>query len=249
LTSFTGERVSLEGTPPEVEREHRARYEFALNYVAGRTLDIACGSGYGSILLKERAVEVIGMDVSPEALSDARQRLSGIPGHAWPHFLRADAQRLPVRNSSFDNAVSFETIEHLGDARLFVEEIFRSLREGGFLVLSTPNRLMYSPGGGKPWNPFHTKEFEYRELRSLLSESFRIDGCWMQVSHPILWSPLRIFLKKHFPGVGRRRPTSGNNHRDEDRRAKRSVRVRRLISARLQRPRILVFVARKPDKQ
>src|SRR5688572_18974511 len=110
------ERV-IEGTsPPELFAEHLARYRFAAKYVAGgRVLDIACGSGYGTALLREAGGrEVVGVDVDPEAIAYARSRYQGV----GVTFLAGDAASPPVAGR-FDLIVSFETIEHLRDPERF----------------------------------------------------------------------------------------------------------------------------------
>ena len=43
---------------------------------AGRVLDLGCNNGYGSYKLSQYGLEVIGVDVSAEALADAKRRFS-----------------------------------------------------------------------------------------------------------------------------------------------------------------------------
>ena len=71
---FTGERFT-----PECEREiwyeHFHRYALAARWcVNKRTLDAACGEGYGSALLADSATSVEGVDISEQAIAHARQR-------------------------------------------------------------------------------------------------------------------------------------------------------------------------------
>jgi hypothetical protein len=49
----------------EIRPDHIARYRFAKDYVSGRVLDAACGCGYGSKLLMEKASSVVGIDEAP----------------------------------------------------------------------------------------------------------------------------------------------------------------------------------------
>jgi SAM-dependent methyltransferase len=64
-------------------------------------------------------------------------------------------------------------IEHLQRPREFVSECTRVLRPGGVLILSTPNRLTFSPEGIR--NPFHTVEFSPGELRTLLETKLVVE--------------------------------------------------------------------------
>jgi SAM-dependent methyltransferase len=86
--------------------------------------------------------------------------------------VRADAMRLPLASASIDLVTSFETIEHVADARALVLEIRRVLKPGGCLVLSTPNRAFGSPQRHTA-NPFHVREFTADELRAVLGEAFQ----------------------------------------------------------------------------
>jgi ubiquinone/menaquinone biosynthesis C-methylase UbiE len=162
------ERVVPGESPEGLIAEHVARYRFAAGYTAGRrVLDVACGTGYGSALLRDEghAREVAGVDVSDEALACAWRRWSR-PGVYW---LRMDATRLAFPASSFDVVCSFETIEHLRDWPAYLREVARVLRPGGTFLVSTPNRRA---SAGK--NPFHVREFTLEEFREALSRHFTV---------------------------------------------------------------------------
>jgi 2-polyprenyl-3-methyl-5-hydroxy-6-metoxy-1,4-benzoquinol methylase len=163
----------VEGTSSSmVEADHRARYAFASSFCHNkRVLDFACGTGYGSeILSRRQPIEVVGCDNSEEAIAQARQkyhtrRLS---------FCLVDATNAPFKPGTFDLCVSFETLEHVAAPGSFVRELHRVSAADGLLILSTPNRRVYSPGtrpGGKPWNPYHVKEFLLSELLTLLNSN------------------------------------------------------------------------------
>ena len=106
--------------------EHVARYAMLSPFVRGkRVLDIACGEGYGSWLLKEwGAREVVGVDISADAIAVARKRF----GREGVNFLFGDACRAQdfLAHASFDLIVSFETIEHVADPLAFLSGL-RSL--------------------------------------------------------------------------------------------------------------------------
>ncbi len=179
---FLGERLV-----PEVETgtvqyfDHIRRYLFAQQFVCRkRVLDIACGTGYGSdILRRGRAAAVFSADISAEAVHYAADR--------WPdaRLLRADALNLPLPSAAFDVIVSFETVEHLPDPRRFLIEARRVLKGGGMLILSTPNRLSVSPGSAKPYSPYHTFEPTRDELIALLTETgWTVDALYSMIYSP-----------------------------------------------------------------
>src|SRR3954447_22670072 len=106
----TSERITLGKSQELPVNEHLARYRFAAEFVAGKDVaDIACGTGYGSLMLAQAgARSVHGMDVSPEAVEYCRQQNDA----SNLIFTTADAQYLSgVADGAFDFVVSFETIE------------------------------------------------------------------------------------------------------------------------------------------
>ncbi len=167
--SSAEERLANDPTS-ELWGEHRSRYRFAARLATKgqRVLDVACGAGFGLELLEQAGACPLGVDYDGAALADMR-RTSRRPEQY--RLVRADATRLPFEDQAFDLVVSFETIEHVTDARALVHEIRRVLRPRGKLVLSTPNRA-FGPPERHANNPFHVREFTADELHDLLSASF-----------------------------------------------------------------------------
>ena len=155
------------GSPRINAQESAARYAFAAGAVRTlRVLDVASGTGLGSeFLLAQGARFVVGVEPAAEALSQARIRSAPL----GPYFVRADARALPFVDASFDAVVSFETIEHVNDARGLLAECRRILRQGGCLYLSTPNRTV---SRWLPPNPFHLREFTDAEIEELVGRYF-----------------------------------------------------------------------------
>ncbi len=162
---FLGERLVPELEVDTVQYyDHLRRYLFAQQEAYGRTvLDIACGTGYGSDLLRRAgARQVFSLDISAGALAYADRHWANL------RLVQASAMQLPLADDSFDLVVSFETLEHLPDPAAFLSEARRILRRGGHLILSTPNRAWVSPGSDTPFSPYHTFEPTQDELIDLL---------------------------------------------------------------------------------
>ena len=169
MENSISERIVPNEIPYSLWQEHINRYAFAAEFVrAKNVLDVACGTGYGSAYLAESgAKEVVGGDISKEAITYALKntRSDNLS------FVLLNAAKLPFPNCTFDVITSFETIEHLERCRIFLAECKRTIKNGGFLVCSTPNKKRSSPHT-KPLNPFHVREFYPMEYYRLLTSYF-----------------------------------------------------------------------------
>jgi SAM-dependent methyltransferase len=169
-SAFTGERF-LPSCSGEIAYEHWHRYAFARRLVHGkRVLDAACGEGYGTALLGAVAKSVVGIDVDLATINHA----SATYGEGTRvQFVPTSCTGLPLPSASFDVIVSFETIEHLEPAEQpqMLAEFARVLAPGGLLVISSPNRRLYSDARAYV-NPYHLRELYRDELAHLLSRRF-----------------------------------------------------------------------------
>lgn len=144
--------------------EHFVRYEAVKDIVNNKiVLDIASGSGYGAKMISRTAKKVYGIDVSDEAINYANKTYYS----KNIEYIVGDGETIPLKDSSVDVVVSFETIEHIKDYKKFIGEVFRVLRKDGLLILSTPNELEFAEG-----NHFHLHEFEENELKELVKTNF-----------------------------------------------------------------------------
>ncbi len=183
---YTGERVVPGMTPEITFREHQMRYAFAARFVRDRVvLDIASGSGIGTDYLHKAGARLcLGLDLSLAALRFSRSC------YRLPHLAACDAGRICLAGESVEVVVSFETIEHLADTRLFLAECERVLRPGGVLVCSTPNREITR------WdreNPFHLAEMPIRDFSRQVSRVF--DECRLYAQAPVRY-PVYVARKR-----------------------------------------------------
>ncbi|MGF6241001.1 GT2 family glycosyltransferase/SAM-dependent methyltransferase [Paraburkholderia sp. GAS38] len=168
MIQFTGERY-VPTEAGDIRYEHWHRYAWASQGIAGLdVLDVACGEGYGSAIIARVAKTVTGVDISPEAVAHASEQYSNVKNLS---FLSGSASDLPLPDASFDAVVSFETIEHLLEQEEMLSEIHRVLRPGGFLILSSPNKKVYSDDRNYQ-NEFHVKELYFEELDALVKRHF-----------------------------------------------------------------------------
>ncbi|MCC6472864.1 MAG: methyltransferase domain-containing protein [Burkholderiales bacterium] len=196
---FTGERLIPGASPSHLEAEHRARYEFALRYVRGcRVLDLGCGAGYGSSMLLASATEVLGIDISEEAIEYARTHYIG----SGLRFQAGDVTRLSIEPRRYEAIVCFEVIEHIHHPEEVLQRAARILDNKGIFISSTPNRAVKV--SSIP-NPFHCREYTLNEYTSLLREQFS-DERWDidifgQFFKGKTYTSLRTALKNTYLGV------------------------------------------------
>ena len=186
--TFTGERF-LPECAGEMVYEHWHRYLIARQYVKGlRVLDVASGEGYGSHLLSQAAVSVVGVDLSADAVAHAAVRYPA----ANLRYVAASCTRIPEPDASVDVIVSFETIEHITEHDAFLREVDRLLVPGGLFIISSPNRPEYSDRTGYK-NEFHIKELDRDELKNLLDRHFPAQRWFAQRAafHSMVW-PLDV---------------------------------------------------------
>lgn len=170
---LTGER-----TAPGLPHENYwfRRHEVAYAAVAQRlpsspsvVLDAGCGEGYAADLLRRAwpGARVVGVDYDAGAAAHAARTHGG--EHAA--YLRGALTALPLGDGTADVTVSMQVLEHIWTPGDYVRELARVTRPGGTLVLSTPNRLTFSPGLGRrerPDNLFHCREYDAEELAAEL---------------------------------------------------------------------------------
>lgn len=98
-------------------------------------LEIGCGTGFFSQTFMKTGAELHGIDISPELLEKARERVpSGV------QFFECDVERLPYPDAHFDAVVGIRVLHHL-DMNAAFKEIARVLKPGGRLAFCEPNMM------------------------------------------------------------------------------------------------------------
>ena len=167
VLALTGERT-VPGIPEENYwfRRHEVAYVELLGYCTDAVvLEAGCGEGYGADLLARVARRVVALDYDVMTVRHVARAYRSV------HAVRGNLDALPLGRSTVDVVASLQVIEHLWDQPRFLAECARVLRPGGRLLVTTPNRLTFSPGRDTPLNPFHTRELTAGELAGLLRGS------------------------------------------------------------------------------
>ena len=159
----TAERSShLDPSENVIFQRHMIAYKEASKFISGTVLEIGCGEGYGISELVKFSEKYIGVDKFDTFISEEIKKNNDIVFHKMeiPPLLNIEA-------NSIDFVVTFQVIEHIQDDHYFLKEIFRVLKPGGKLLLTTPNKLM-----SLSRNPWHIREYTPFEMKDILSKYF-----------------------------------------------------------------------------
>lgn len=167
---LTGERTAP-GWPHEGYwfARHEAVYRWIVTHVT-QVLDVGSGEGYGPAFLQGAGIHTVAVELDPTCCVHAQAEYPYVP------IVQANAVSLPFADDAIETVCSFQTIEHLWDVHRFLDELHRVARRN--VVVSTPNRPMFSPGlprHAKPTNPFHVEEFDAEQLHALMAPWAEVD--------------------------------------------------------------------------
>lgn len=130
-----GERLETLYRTRDVLRRRRLVQEALAAAPGERILDVGCGPGfYVAELLSQVGADgsIVGVDSSPQMLAIAQRRCEG---HDKVIFHQGEATSLPVKDASFDGALSVQVLEFVHDATAALAEMHRALRIGGRVVI------------------------------------------------------------------------------------------------------------------
>jgi SAM-dependent methyltransferase len=97
-------------------------------------LDVGCGRG-GALDIVHRflgGTRLIGIDLSYEAVAFCRRQYRS----STIAFIEGDAERLPVRDESFDVVINLESSHSYPTPEAFFQEVRRVLRTGGWFLFA-----------------------------------------------------------------------------------------------------------------
>lgn len=136
------EKAALRGEPLYVwrtgqERRLRMILAAAEERIQGVVLEDGCGVGMYVERLAPYSEKIIGLEYEFDRALQARKLTGYFP---FAHVISAAGEELPFPDASFDVILSHEVLEHVQDDRRAVEEMVRTLRPRGRILLFVPNR-------------------------------------------------------------------------------------------------------------
>ena len=139
-----------------------------LGYKSGNLLDIGAATGFFMKIAEDKGFETVGIEISNFAAEKGREKgLKVITGDLLSH-------RFPEKN--FDVITMFDVIEHVPDPKALIKEASRVLKNGGLLVINTPDaESLWAKVLGKRWQlimpPEHVNYFSPKNLGDYLSKN------------------------------------------------------------------------------
>lgn len=162
---------------------------------AAAVLDVACGTGeLERLLLNHNPDQVIvGVDLSEQMLSQARQKLSG---YANVSFQQATASQLPFPDQSFDMVVSANAFHYFTEPGAALQEMRRVLKPGGTVVILDWCKdfllCRVCDWALKRLDPAYQQCYTEAELHGLLNAGgFRIDRT-QRVRFDVVWGLMAV---------------------------------------------------------
>ena len=159
----TAERSSqFDPSENVIFQRHLIAYKEAAKLISGKVLELGSGEGYGIKELAPYADTYIAADKFLTSIPEKKQYKDKVK------FIQLEFPPLEnIEDNSIDYVVTFQVIEHIERDQEFLQEIFRVLKKGGQLILTTPNKSM-----SLTRNPWHIREYNPQEMELLLQKFF-----------------------------------------------------------------------------
>ena len=178
--NYRSRKYALLNTPIEVDRHYRRVREFLAPRASDRILEIGCGRGFLTSRVRRVSPATTGVDVNPEAVSNA----------VTPGLRIMDARRLGFADATFDKIYSFHVIEHILNLGDVFAEMDRVLTPGGRVLLvypAEPIRGLYViPTAIRLFgNPLRARDLHVHKLTPRALRPF-LDGTSLRIEHRAL---------------------------------------------------------------
>ncbi len=153
---------------------HFLRWNFVLRHIKINSvfLDVGCADGQLADFISVNRIKpalYVGIDISNYRLKEFGEKKLTFE----PELIQVDIrkEKIPCPDNSFDTVACFEVIEHFEKKHIDfpLQEMKRVLKDGGMLLLSTPNY------DGKHMASGHIYEYEEKELEEILVKRFQIE--------------------------------------------------------------------------
>ena len=188
-------------TDPVYNKRKKALLEFIKNkQLQGKALDLGCDTGNTTQILSQKGFEVTAVDINAQRVKELSESQSDVG------FIQQDLEKtFKFEKESFDLIWAGDIIEHLMNTENFVKESYRTLKNGGYFIVSTPYHgiiknisivLLNFDKHFCPWDEhirFYTKKTLEQQLRR---NGFVIEKVEFLGRFPLMSKNMIFFCKK-----------------------------------------------------
>ncbi len=175
-------------TDKELLKTHADLFKQDRNALA---LDVCCGSGVVGASFKGRVKKVMGLDLTPEMVALARQRLGEVR--------QGNVYNIPFEHDKFDLVCTREVLHLLPWPERPVSEIFRVMKPGAQFIVG--QILPYGPGDG-PWmyrifkkkQPLIFNMFQEEDFKRLLTDAGFVD---LKMKELLVWESIDTWINSY----------------------------------------------------
>lgn len=131
-----------------------------------RVLSLGCGIGDTELLLAPYVGEIVGIDLSPAAIRQAREDAQKA-GVSNVSFTQGVFEEMPVQREAFDAAIAIFFLHHMPALEPLAARIAEWLRPGGVLYALDPSRYRLSGAVGRIVVPHLMRRYQTPDEREL----------------------------------------------------------------------------------
>jgi len=131
----------------ELESWQKSYIEKIKKYMLGKSrkkvlIDIASGSGYVAIEMAKFGLNVIAIDLTPEAINNLNKYKKQFSLHSLT-IKKCFAEKIPLPDKSVDFIVANAILEHIPNEKEAINEWKRILKPHGKMLITVPLKLRY----------------------------------------------------------------------------------------------------------
>ncbi len=199
----------------------KRRYAYFVEYLDKKfnlkdkkILDLGCGFGQHSFSLCEKKARVFSLDIEKEFVHIVNLKKRIHKDSKDIFCIAGNGFYLPFKNCVFDGVICTHTIEHIKEPLKFLKEIYRVLKNNGFLYLTLPNYLLpYEPHFralnlsflSKKTMKIYLKYFYYRERLKKIKKRWEdipfLDEFLNELNFILPFSLEKLLLKAGFKKI------------------------------------------------
>jgi len=198
---------------------HKGRHDASLELLKPKNkeiiLDAGCGEGELSLRIAKKAKQVYAIDIAKSAFSKVKK---SSPKSII--FEKGNVESLNFKNEFFDKIVSVETLEHVIHPKKMLQELSRTLKKSGKLIITYPTidktiiAKIENFFGIRDKTPVseHLTEWDYSEVikevekygfKFVKAKGIVFDigniGKLKRISKKMMWKVLHFTLNRNFP--------------------------------------------------